>query len=408
MVKVTVSDTNHRPAQWKFEADITNMRYGKKLFNSEFKRYSIKKSLLDNGDSLKLYTGPYKKVHITISDGQKEVFDNFVNINPKERYAHVDVSNLKEGLYTCKMTVDSITLEQDFYCGDLDKYYREKYIQYQEIGKQLNAIEQSNFEGLFKRLHIFSRREKGDFDHLCEYWNRLRIPTMKMLNQALIESGNIHSYFIRAYQSEYFKRLHHYSAYVPVTDKKALPVFIILDSQEQKVDDWTEHWRNSVADGVDQIMDLANEIGFIPVWTDCGGGKDTDRLLSIFNETQKDIMKTLPVDTNRVFLIGICESTPVALLFLHNFPDRIKGCGFINPFNSVSSYLEQKNDLNHKLCMICSYYDERIPYEASLSFFDKLKTINLETELFTSYNSTHNTCTKNYCEPVFTYLILSK
>jgi predicted peptidase len=228
---------------------------------------------------------------------------------------------------------------------------------------------------------------------------------MKMLNQALVEPGNIHSYFIRTYKSAYLKKLHHYSAYVPDLSLKTMPVFIILDSQDQKVDDWTEHWRNSVADGVDQIIDLANDIGFIPVWTDCGGGKDPERLLSVFSEIHEDIIKTLPVDTNRVFLMGICESTSVSLLLLHHYPDKIQGCGFVNPINCESTCFNQINSNHHKLCMVYSYYDELVSNESNLSFYDKLKTINHETGLFISYNSTHNTCRKNYCEPAFTYLI---
>jgi len=75
------------------------------------------------------------------------------------------------------------------------------------------------------------------------------------------------STFFRAYPSDFFQKLYHYSAYIPATNQKKLPVLIILASQEQEIDDWTEHWRNSVADGLDQIMDLADDIGFIPVDT---------------------------------------------------------------------------------------------------------------------------------------------
>jgi hypothetical protein len=404
MLKVTVSDTDYQPAQWKFEVDIANLLYAKKLYNSEFRRYFIKKSLLSSGDSLKLYAGPYEKLHVIISNTHQEFINKEFNINSFNRSLSIDVTNLSEGLYQCKITVDSILLAQDFYYGDFDKYYREKYTQYRKMGTYLNEVEQSNFEGLFKRLYILGRRKKDDFDHLCEYWNRLRIPTMKMLNHALMHPEDVHSYFIHTYKSEYLKKLHHYSAYVPVTNLKSLPVFIILYSQEMEVNDWTDHWRNFVADGLDQIMDLANDIGFIPVWTDCGGGKNPDRQLTVFNEIYENVVSSLPADMNRVFVIGICESTSISLLLLQHYPTKIKGCGFVDPINFESPYFAQTNN-NHKLCMLYSFHDEVIPNESSLAFYRKLISKNNKTILFTDYHSTHYNCMKNYFKPVFTYMI---
>lgn len=54
--------------------------------------------------------------------------------------------------------------------------------------------------------------------------------------------------------------------------------------------------------------------------------------------------------------------------------------------------------------MIYSYYDEVIPQNSSLNFYEKLKNINPEIPLFTNYNSSHQNCMKKYCEPVYKYL----
>jgi len=406
MVKLTVSDMDYQPAQWRFEADITNESYAKYLFNTEFRRYFIKNSLIAPGESLKLYAGPYENGKIIVFEDSNAVIDQDFHIHSFNRSISIDLSNLNYGLHRCKMIIGSSILEQDFFYGDLDEYYEEKEKEYKKIANNLTEIEQSNFEMHFKRLYVESRREKGAFYSLREYWNRIRVPTMKMLNKALKDPGNVHSYFIRTYESEYLKQQHRYSAYVPVNQNK-MPVFIILDYQEKIMDDWTDHWRTFNAHVLDPIIDLADDLGFIPVWTDCGGGLDADRLISVFNEIYNDVINTLPVDTNQIFLIGICESAPLSLSFLHHYPTKFRGCGLVNPFFFESQYLVQKNNYNHRLCMIYSYHDEVVPNELSLIFFRDLKRINSESRLFTIYNSTHYNCTKEYYKPVFTYLINS-
>jgi len=404
MIKVTISDTVYEPAQWKFEADITNRTFAKKLYNSEFSRYFIKKSLVASGDSLKIYAGPNDDLRVIISKDDHELIDKTIPIISSNRSASIDIAGLSNGLYKCKVWVDSTTLEQHFYYGDIHRYYEEKKEAYSKMESKLSEIERSNFDGLFKRLFIGARTETYYADNIYEYWNRMRIPTIQMLNQALLEPTNASAYFIRSFKSLYLDKIHHYSAYVPKTGHKKMPVFIILHNQEMEVDDWTDHWRNHVADGLDQIIDLADKLGFIAVWTDCGGGNNQDRILSVFDEIHDHICSTLPVDTARMFLMGVCESTKVALLILHHRPDKVKGSAFVNPMDFPSPYFDSYHD-NHLLCMLYSYHDERISRKTSIAFYNKLRKANLDACLFTNYHSTHYNCRKNYYEPVFEFLM---
>lgn len=416
LLKLTMSDTKYSPAQWGLEFDVIKSSFAKNLYAEEYRKHFIRRSLVEGGDTMKLYTGPYSSDCFEVELIEKEAG----KIYSKGKY-YAEFKNgliciplskeMPSGLYNCKTTVSNELFIQEFFCGDIDKYFSKLKWQYQTL-RNITYKEKLNVEGLIKRVYIDARRNRSDFDDQAEYWNNIRIPSISKLSYALtqLEHNNDpkDAYFLRGYNSKYYNNPYYYSAYLPPEAIwfKKLPVFIMLEFDSESVNDWSDHWRNYTASGIDEITDMADELGFIAIWTNCGGGNNKEKMKSVFAEIIDEVLTDLPANSKQIYVIGNCASTSMALELLSDFPDRLAGSGFVNPVECPIPYFRYKN--NHRLAVLFSYYDEKIPKEISLNFYDSLLQVNSGVKRIISYSSTHYNCRANYMKPLFEILMSSK
>lgn len=232
---------------------------------------------------------------------------------------------------------------------------------------------------------------------------------MDRLTKLVDELSQSHPYsnsnfFIRSYQSSVYAGEHTYSAHVSINLKQEkVPLFILLYYDKEPSSKWYSHWVNQFPQFLDEIRKLADQLSFITVWTNCGGGDDSASLTTVFKEIVRDATGKLPVDTNRVFIVGNCASTNMALDLLKNSGNILAGAGFINPLPTSSEYFNSQSA--HHLCMVYAHDDEKNPSDQSLSFYKQLQGANPDAELFVSYKATHYTAPPDFTLPIFDYLL---
>lgn len=413
LAKISTNNLPEPSIQWKFELDISNLPYSKNIFDKSYFRHFIRRSLLKKGDILKIYVGPYSMDTIKVRIENKNtnsIYNYDVKANTINGLACISLpNNAIAGLYTCSLQTKNNILNQDFFYGDVDEFYSNLICEYNRI-KGIDSIQNINIEGIIQRCYIDKRREDSDFDDQAEYWNRIRIPSLNNLYytvQDIKQKNKLRErFFFRGYKSNYLNSIYYYSAYVPLTidSAKNIPLFFILETNEEPIDNWRDHWRNYTSNGLDEIIDIADKFGIIVVWTNCGGG-DKDRVNTIFSEIIENVNRTLPVNDKNTYLISNCGSTQLALELLFAFPKKIKGVGFVNPMCENVPKPNINMTFDQDFVMLYAYYDERIKSRNSIAFYNSLLKINPNIKLITSYNATHYCNPSDYIEPVFKYLI---
>lgn len=414
LAKVSINDTYYSPVLWQFGLDITHAVCAENLYRTSYFRHFICRSLLNQGDNLKLYTGPhsYKELKVTITDTSTEhiIMENKYKANKLDGIVYVTLpDSLPHGFYTCHLNTGNDTFHQILFYGNLDK----KYGQLEERIKNLKHLtdrQKNDIDGLRMRCSIDKRRYSSDFDNQAEYWNRIRVPNFYNLEYTIqcLESGETPKdrFFLRGYESHYLDTTYFYSAHVPthLTPSAKVPVFFMLDVVDAPLDDWRKHLRNYTSGWVDDVIDMAERLGVMIIWTNCGGKSDDPQLNRVlFKEIMDDALHTLPIDPQSIFLISNCASTPLGLSLLKEYPTIIQGIGFINPVNCTVPHLLSGPD--HQFVMIHPYHDEVNTNNESLDFFRKIQQINPQAKLITSYKATHYLCPADYIEPVLYELI---
>lgn len=417
LIKLSVSDIKYTPAQWRIEVDISSLETAKKNFSSCYAKHFIRNSLVEGDNLLKIYTGPFSITDVCINlykKGSSEIiFNDRLSPNRKTGDINIPLSeqHLKDGIYTCELITDDNRFQQDFFFGDIDLYFDSLQQEYRNL-KGLTNKQKLNMEGLVKRVYIKGRRDKLDFDDQVEYWNRIRIPSLVQLVYAIEQLKNnrnpADAFFLRGYFSPFWEGENYYSAHLPSNYRNfsSLPVFIILIDTEIKVRNWTDHWRNSVANGLTEIINIANELGFIVAWTDCGGKIDSNKREILFDEIINDIYEEFSVNSKEMYVLGYCASTDLALNMLNRFPETMSGCGLINPKEIGSEYINNKNNHNkHKLTMIYAKYDEVIDELVSLSTYNNLKSMDSTATIYRCNYSSHYNNPSDYMKPIFIDLL---
>lgn len=417
LVKLSASDKIYKPTQWKFEVDISNNETAKKIFLSCHSNQFIRRSLIGFHENLNLYTGPFSTDRISYTiyrkyNGEKLLTgQSYPNI--KSGISSIDLSqvHLTQGLYTCEIQFGKQKLTQDFFVGDLDRHLDNLKLDYNRL-EGLSKQQKLNIYGIIRRMYLDVRRDSSDFDDQVEYWNRLRIPNIGKLEAAIQQLKenkiSLQPYFLRSYYSDYWKGYNYYSTHIPLAleNTTKLPVFILLIDSETETRNWEAHYRNTLARWILDTEIIADELGFIAIWTDCGGRIETKNKLSLFKEILDNALTELPADPKKVFIVGNCASTKFSIDVLNNFPGKIAGCGLINPEHVDSQYFNKKNKINdHKLTMIYAKHDEVIDQTVSLSVYEKLKKIDPFATLYMDNYSSHNNAPSNYTRPLFLNLI---
>lgn len=417
LVKLSVSDKKYIPPQWKFEVDISNLETSKKIFADSYVKYFLRRSLVDKGHTLKLYTGPFSndktKFKILSSKDDSLKITGESSVDRKNGNMTIDLSKyrLPSGLYTCEMLVDKRKFSQDFFIGNIDHYLDSLKQMYAGI-ENCSVEQRLNIDGIIRRLYMDVRRDSNDFDDQVEYWNRLRVPGLIQLEKAIAnaKSGNssFSPFFLKSYYSNFWQGYNYYSVHVPkeVSNTKKSPVFILLIDSETETRNWEAHYRNTLSRWLLDTESIADELGFIAVWTDCGGRIDLKHKLELFKEILANVEKDYPTDPEKIFIIGNCASTNFSLQTLQKFPGIIAGGGLINPNNVNSTYFDlHPNKVNHKLTMVYATNDEEINREVSFEVYNKLKNIDPFATIYTDRFSSHGNAPSDYTKPLYVDLL---
>ncbi len=412
LVKLLVSDVKYNPKQWQLEVDVSGMATAKRLFSSCYGKHFIRNSLVKRNGVLKLYLGPWCSQNIGVKIFEKGsgeiVYCKKMQGDGITGNVVVPFSDgiMEEGFYVCEMFASSHHYRQDFFYGDIGHYYDSLKQKYFSL-KGLSAKQKLNMAGLMKRVYIKARRNSSDFDDQVEFWNRIRIPCLWQFKYAIEQfiNGNDpkDAFFLRGYYSEYYHGDNYYSAYLPPNFRELgeMPVFICLMETEKAVRDWTNHWRNNVANGLTEMMDLADELGCIVAWTDCGGHIGFGNQSILFNEIIAEMCKEMPVDTNKIYVVGNCASTDLAVNMAGAFPGLVSGCGLVNP-------LLKSKPLRNKHCrftMIYAGYDELIDRSSSRSCYDRLVGMDSAATIHRCDYSSHYNNPPDYMKPILLDLL---
>lgn len=417
LVKVILSDPNYAPSNWFWQADISCIRASKDIYLQSYSKFFLRRSLVNKSENLDIYLGPFIHDNVKVSIYKKKHPNKRItfkdqNVKTKEGITSIELSShdLSDGLYICEIVLDKTIYEQDFFLGDIDLYAENLWENYNKFST-LTPEYRLDFEGIKHRLYLLARREPRISDDLAEHWNRIRIPSLINLEQAInnYKIEDIEPYFfLRNYYSEYWKGYYSYSVYYPknkVSPPKK-PVFIHLIDSEQEVRDWRNHYINYMSRNLSDTEMIADELDFISVWTDCGGRKsDIDRL-KLFKEIYNDILTKYNVDKNRVFIVGNCASTNFVFKLAQQFSSHIFGIGLINPDSYTSSFFENSGKYNQIISMVYAGYDNIITQETYNNVFDNIQKVDPYAHRFSHIYSTHYNTPYNYSKPIYEDLLI--
>ncbi len=405
------------PLRWRFDCSYSTTEKGKSVFTKVYKNTFLRRNLVDKGGQLEFYSGiyngdPWDIIISGITDticfsGQAHAIDSFHRIDMPD--------SLSEGLYRCYFIVKNDTLSETFFYGDIDSFFAGLCDKYNRMRSDLISDQKINVDAMITRLqHVLGKRRTHSYPSQAKFWDKSRVDLLD-LDRVLQELEKSADPFrlglggFRAYKRNEADSLHYYTLYVPQRNKsQKVPVVIHLvpESKDYR-SSWLVHWQNN---GFwDYYRDLAERNQVAYIYTNCGGLLDPENCRDHFRAILNSLKGQDWVDMSRIFLVGNCGSTKLALQLLDCFGDYVAGAGFINPELSSMDYSQMNysnnQKANHQLYVCCSFYDEKIPIQTCIHFYNTLRTINVNAKLEVSYDATHNVAPPDYINKMYQFFV---
>ncbi len=416
--KVSISEipqnVNHK--RWRFDFCMTSVDRALKLYNVVYNHSFLGRTCIDTKE-LHLYVGPYSRMDYSVSLLEKNRDIQLRKKETKEMDGHITVmmpDTLVPELYTCCLLVGEDTLRERFFFGNIDSTFSSLYSQCYKMN--LSKSQKINLETFSDYYYaIFNRRRLQSHESQSEYWDRNKVNVINELNKvrtSLVKKEDPFKKGIgmfRYYNCLDEDSLYYYTTYFSEYSGR-VPLFIhlFIDAEGYNVS-WLKHWQNHL--DREYLKALSKELQFGYILTNCGGSNDSKTQRAHLAEIVKQAIETLPVDPERIFIIGNCASTMVALDFFINGGHKIAGVGFVNP-NFRRSYYSLcaspgKSQQSSSLYVLCSLNDEIFPVGQARKFYNLLKT-NYDTVYWDiSYETTHNLSPPYYGDKMYRTLINS-
>lgn len=398
VVKVSLEDLNVKSFKWRFDADIISYKLGRDMYFKDHRDAFLQSSLIEEKKSL-VAKIPFNIDEISIRSNASKIPVLLKFNNIKKRSVSVDIDSLRKGqLYQCEVISGTDTMRQDFFYGNLNLFVKDLYSKYENSKKRFSRVQQGLIDNYFKRLFLDKRRSSSDYNSQKEYWNKIRIPNLAALGH-LLRHREYNGFFVKTYNSSYFKDKYHYSVFKPKRyPLRNINILFFVDLDDARDINWIDHWRSYTMSILNPIIHLAEKHGSLVVWTNAGGGGDPQQHKKIIKEIISDLGSELSLSSDNIYIIGNCNSTGMALELFRSI-NIFRACCLINPnLSDIDTGLNKKS-----LFILNSYYDEVIPHHNVLQLYRRLKENN-DVVFRTSYSATHLTAPPYFQAPIFRYI----
>lgn len=418
LIKVSFTDPDYSPERWRFGFALGSNTKMQKMFKEMYDKRYLQKSVLTRNEPIMLYASMYMfenvRLKIRNSNEQIDAFADSLKIDKLTGMLSYYPQKRLNGIYDCIMFTENDSLKQSLYFGNIDSAFINLRNRFEKI--TIDSDDKKNAEILFERLqYVLDKRRASSTPHrqLTKLWDLDRVSSLKDIEKIVNGLENNKNPFkmgaghFRIFQSSYDSTEYCYFQYSPFleNDNKKLPLFIILQIEtENYTKKWLYHW--CTLNGINtNYENLADRYNFSFILTDCGSSVGNDVKFNMhFSDILKNAVRELPVDSNKIFVITNCSSTGYAFKIINSQQEKISGIGFINPEPTVKYELLRK-DTFPDAYVLCSFFDEMIPFKQSKMFYDRIFENNPNAVLEISYETSHHRASPSYAENMFSYFV---
>jgi cellulose synthase (UDP-forming) len=394
---------------WDFVCGIATAEIAKDIYRANYLGDFVVNPIVN--DSLAVYTGPYNKAVLRITDdyGDIAVVDSLSSSN----WFTVSLpGDMAGGFYNCCLYLGSDSIVEDIYKGDYRDFVGAMDAEVRSTGLSGNNDIMANFA----RVEFLNNETVGDNspDELRRlnrnrvYWGR----ALSEMVENVSDNGEINDLtgtFLLTYSegndSAVYSFVSHVGNQLPL--KGNIPVIFAVPyalTGDYMPEDW-------YTGNLDQIMNdnnLADQYGFALVWL-YSGGKDYSPLTADkdLRFALEKIRSLYDIDTTRLFLMGDCEGGRRAMALARDNPGLFRGIATTSPLtltgNGDIAPIEYAGKLA-KIPMIIRHgkHDEEAGIENSLRFVTVANKLGFYPELIVTENS-HISFERDYREYSFAF-----
>ena len=336
---------------------------------------------------------PASKYFIWIRDDKENiVFKDTMDTRIKR---NIDLSPLKEGIYSAYLYLNNDTLHQILFKGDVINKTNEVIVQLNMHNH--NAKLKNRIDARIHRFsHLLKPNNRGSNISARQFWERKIINVYVDLKNILTNLKcknepikNIPGTHIGTYVSEIDNQVQYYLVHIPINYRKELsyPLMFFMPAKLNYHQPYLESMRVADQKLIENLQDLADKYNICvlePFCREVGKFNFNSIEETDFFEALHSVKEEYNIDTTRMYLSGSCEGAYKALKFAVRFPTLFAAVGVIAPtFTSASSsndwlsYNEPlnfiKNIGNIPFYIIHSKLDKHISVKNSDAFFDRAR-----------------------------------
>ncbi|MBN1186624.1 MAG: hypothetical protein JXB49_30385 [Bacteroidales bacterium] len=352
------------------------------LFNRNF----LKNSFLDTCSYLEFNDNfPLGNYYLSVmKDDSLTVYYDSLGLDNR----NVKLS-LQDGLYTVKLEINSDTLVQFIYKGDIIKNIQ-SLIEKEKL--KLNINDRNDLNANIARFHhLMKPQNRGS--NLSEKlsWQRKIIYLYRDISlicdeskKSLIDAPGFH---VRTYVSEIDNQPQYFIIHIPrdFDIQKKYPVVFQIPYKVGSNFHYLESMRVADMQLIENLQDVADNNDIIivePFAREVGIPNFNGIEVADFFEVLNTICLDYKVDMNRIYFIGSCQGAHKALKIAVKYPDMLAGMAFISPlfqdpygYRFKNEWIENGEPLNYisniqniPLLIIHSSKDGHMPVESSDNF----------------------------------------
>ena len=290
---------------------------------------------------------PIEKYEITLTDQSGMITEKYKIKNPKTW--EVDLENLKEGLYIAKMKLNSDTLTQFIYKGDLIATTKKiiSGFDFTNINDQ-NYIASVN-ANIYRFNHLLKPGNNGSNVVEKLAWQRKLIYIYNDLYELFKKAhtdkplNGMPGIHLRSYISRIDSAPQYYIIHVPetYTEKDTFPVVTFMPAKLPNHQYYLESMRVADLKLIENLQDMSNKYRMIvlePFFREVGKPNFNSIGEDDFFEVYESVKKLYNIDTSRVYLTGTCAGGFKVLRMAVQYPDMYTAIGVVSPeFNEKFS-----------------------------------------------------------------------
>ena len=346
-----------------------------------------------------------------------EILDSRKNLLDRNKYhfkedGRLELEDLDEGLYYCRVAVPSDRFETEFYRGDVEA----ALAAYKKRVAAFSSDEQTriNLEALlirYEHLLVPENRNgnKTEWEVKVVYVINELETILRDLESGLEAFKHSPGRHMRGFRSRIDDQVAHYMVYVPpqyAQTREPIPLVVFVPYDQWPQRPFLKSVYVAYTELIEHFTKAADRDGYAVLWTDGSGTRGGSSLnqkgMTDILSTIEAVEKDYAIDNDRIYLWGSCAGGRDAVMLASRFPDKFAALSLVGLFSETET-IERgdkvskphakewlmanspiycvENLSNIPIYVLVPEFDEHISIEDSAKYVEKCRELGMNARL---------------------------